>query len=146
MTSAEQWRPIGVLARETGVKVPTIRFYEEIGLMPEAKRTDGAWRLYDESARQRLDFIKHSRDLGFSVDDIRALLRMSSNPENPCADAEAIASAQLQTVERKIAQLEALRTELQKITAACDGGRIAECRVIEALVERRFCGDAHAET
>lgn len=146
MSAVEDWRPIGALARETGVKVATIRFYEQIGLMPEARRTEGAWRLYGDAARKRLSFIKHARELGFGVDDIRALLELSDTPERPCGDADRIAQVQLAVVERKIAQLEGLRQELSRMVHICAGGRIAgECLVIEALGERTLCGGAHTE-
>ena len=140
---AEEWRSIGALARETGVKAPTIRFYEQIGLMPEAKRTDGAWRLYGSAARKRLEFIRHARDLGFAVEDIRALLDMADQPEKPCGDADRIARTQLAAVERKIAQLQALREELHRMVDICSGGVSAECRVIEALAEKTLCAGAH---
>jgi len=144
MAHVEEWRPIGALAQETGVKVATIRFYEQIGLMPEARRTEGAWRLYGDPASKRLSFIKHARELGFGVEDIRALLELSDAPERPCADADRIAQAQLAVVERKIAQLEGLREELSRMVHICAGGRSAgECWVIEALGERTLCGGAH---
>ena len=143
--NAEEWRSIGALARETGVKVPTIRFYEQIGLMPQAKRTDGAWRLYGDVALRRLGFIKHARDLGFSVDDIRALLELAGTPERPCEDADRIARTQLASVERKIAQLSVLREELRRMVNVCSGLTAGQCRVIEALADKTLCEPgAHA--
>ena len=130
---AEDWRSIGDLARETAVKVPTIRFYEQIGLLPKARRTHGSWRVYDEDAFSRLRFIKHARDLGFSVEDIRALLTLSDAPDEPCGHADQIARAQLAAVERKIVQLRRLRGELQRMVDVCAGTAASECRVIEAL-------------
>ena len=140
---AENWRSIGKLARETGVKAPTIRFYEQIGLMPPAKRTDGDWRLYGDEARKRLDFVRHARELGFPVDDIRALLTVAAHPDQPCADAEAVTRAQLAAVERKIAQLESLRDELRLLATSCEGGPAARCRIIEALADATLC-EGHA--
>lgn len=141
MTGGE--RTIGRLSRETGVKVPTIRFYEQIGLLPSPRRTEGEWRVYGDEARRRLGFIRHARDLGFSVDDIRALLELADHPDRPCAQADVIARTQLDAVERKIVQLTALRGELRRVAEACAGSTAAECRVIEALAERNLCGDAH---
>lgn len=134
-----EWRSIGALARETGVKVPTIRFYEQIGLLPPARRTEADWRVYGDDSRKQLDFIRHARDLGFPVEDIRALLSMAQHPEQPCADADTIARTQLAAVDRKIAQLESLREELRRMVASCDGGPAAECRVIEALSDAALC-------
>ncbi len=124
---------IGDLARQTGSKVTTIRFYEEIGLMPLAARTDAGRRTYGKSDLQRLSFIRHGRELGFSVDEIRSLIALSADPEQDCEAAAAIARKQLAAVEDRIARLEALRDELKRATATCEGGRIADCSVIEAI-------------
>ncbi len=124
---------IGDLARQTGSKVTTIRFYEEIGLMPLAARTDAGRRTYGKSDLQRLSFIRHGRELGFSVDEIRSLIALSADPEQDCEAAAAIARKHLAAVEDRIARLEALRDELKRATATCEGGRIADCSVIEAI-------------
>ena len=124
---------IGKLSAATGVKVPTIRFYEEIGLLPEPRRAANDRRVYDADAVRRLAFIRHARQLGFSVEAIRNLLDLSDNPERPCGEANALAARQLDDVEAKIAQLETLRGELQRMVAATCDGRAADCRVIEAL-------------
>lgn len=137
-------RSIGKLSKETGVKVPTIRFYEQIGLLPPARRTEGDWRLYGDDARRRLDFIRHARDLGFSIDDIRGLLAVAAHPEAPCEDADTITRAQLAAVDRKIDQLTGLRDELRRMAGACAGGPAAECRIIEALSGRGAC-EAHCK-
>jgi DNA-binding transcriptional MerR regulator len=139
-----QPRPIGALSRETGVKAPTIRFYEQIGLMPAPPRTASARRLYDETARRRLAFIKHARDLGFPVEAVRSLLDLADQPDRSCADADRLATEHLAEVERKIAQLQALRDELARVTAECSHGRVAECRVIEVLSDHALClADQH---
>ena len=104
---------IGEVSRRTAVKIPTIRFYEQIGLLPSAPRTDGNRRRYDEADIRRLAFIRHARDLGFEIDDIRELLTLTTQPNASCHDADSIASRHLQDVERRIAQLQALRTELR---------------------------------
>lgn len=124
---------IGQLATASDVKVPTIRFYEEIGLMPAARRAANDRRIYDQDAIRRLAFIRHARQLGFSVDDIRGLLDLSDHPERPCDEANRLAARQLQEVEAKIAQLETLRGELRRMVDAACQGRASDCRVIEAL-------------
>ncbi|OYX89064.1 MAG: transcriptional regulator, partial [Caulobacter sp. 35-67-4] len=103
---------IGKLAKAADVKVPTIRFYEQIGLLPEPARADNDRRVYEAPAVRRLAFIKHARQLGFPIEAIRTLLDLADNPERACDDANIIAQEQLMAVESKIAQLEALRAEL----------------------------------
>ncbi|HTV67260.1 MAG TPA: helix-turn-helix domain-containing protein [Rhizobiaceae bacterium] len=127
---------IGDLARRTGVKVPTIRYYENIGLMPETGRTEGQQRRYDRPAIARLAFIRHARELGFEVDAIRTLLSLQDDPEQPCARADEIAKARLREVKQRIASLNALKKELEKMVEECACGRVGECRVIETLADR----------
>ena len=131
---------IGKLAKATEVKVPTIRFYEQIGLLPAADRTESDQRIYAEPAIRRLAFIKHARQLGFPIDAIRSLLDLSDHPEKPCDGATILAEEQLAGVERKITQLESLRTELKRMVAAACNGSASECRVIEALANHTLCG------
>ena len=130
---------IGDLARQTGVKVPTIRFYESIGLLPAPDRTASARRVYDRRAVQRLAFVRHARDLGFSVTAVRSLLELADHPDQSCADADRLAAEHLAEIERKIAQLQALRDELGRVTAECARGRVADCRVIEVLSDHSLC-------
>jgi DNA-binding transcriptional MerR regulator len=130
---------IGSLAQQTGCKVQTIRYYEEIGLMPEPARTVGNQRRYDQRHADRLAFIRHSRDLGFPLDAIRELLSLADRPEQPCETADAVARAQLQNVERRIGRLQALKTELERMLEQCAGGRICDCRVIEVLSDHAQC-------
>lgn len=124
---------IGDLAKRTGTKVNTIRFYEEIGLMPEAVRTAGGRRTYGEPQVRQLGFIRHARELGFSTDEIRSLIALSANPDQDCHEAGAIARRHLATVEDRITRLIALREALSAATRNCDGGRIADCHVMEAI-------------
>jgi hypothetical protein len=91
----------------------------------------------------RLKFIRHSRELGFSIDDIRSLLALAAHPESPCGQADAIAKAQLQDVERKIEMLEGLRTALKRMVSACKSGRVHECRIIETLADHGLCATDH---
>ncbi len=136
-------RTIGKLAAATGVKVPTIRFYEQIGLLPAAPRTASDRRLYDDGALRRLSFIRHARQLGFDIDSIRSLLDLSDHPDRPCGEANAIAERHLREVTEKIAQLQALKTELSRMTAECAGGRVSACKVIEVLHDHDLCAHGH---
>ena len=124
---------IGRLATLTGVKIPTIRFYEQNNLLPPPCRTEGGQRRYDESVVRRLHFIRHARDLGFSVEDIRQLLALSARPAMTCDAAEEIAHHHLRQVEGKIARLKLIRSELKCMIEACGGGSAADCRILDAL-------------
>lgn len=131
--------PIGALSSETGVKVPTIRYYEEIGLLPAPDRTESNRRTYGLDAVRRLRFIRHARELGFEVEAIRQLLSLGSDPHQPCEDADRIARAHLADIEFKIARLTALRTEVQRMVAQCAHGEVKDCRVIEVLADHSLC-------
>ena len=135
---------IGDVARRTGVKVPTIRFYEQIGLLPPPPRTDGNRRRYEEDDVRRLAFIRHARDLGFEVGDIRELLTLTAQPNRSCHEADSIASRHLQEIEQRIAKLDALRSELQRMVHECGHGRVCDCRVIQVLADHAQCAhDRH---
>lgn len=134
---------IGTLAEKTGVKVPTIRYYEQIGLLPEAPRSDSGQRRYGEGEVTRLNFIRHSRELGFEIDDIRELLEMNASPQASCHLADSIALNHLRKVERRIASLEALRTELRRMVEECGHGRVCDCGIIEALADHSRCVTDH---
>ncbi|MDR3409104.1 MAG: helix-turn-helix domain-containing protein [Methylovirgula sp.] len=125
--------PIGALARESRVKVPTIRYYEQIGLLPTPPRSGSNRRLYTAADVARLGFIRHARELGFGLDAIRALLALQERPEQSCDVVDSIARARLAEVEDKIARLSALKAELQRMLASCVRGKISGCQVIEAL-------------
>ncbi|QRZ12742.1 helix-turn-helix domain-containing protein [Paracoccus methylovorus] len=135
--------PIGKLAKATGVKVPTIRYYEQIGLMPEPERTAGNQRLYAQSTLERLAFIRHARDLGFPLEAIRELLSLSDRPNQPCTAADDIARRQLAEIQARIARLTVLRDELQRMLDHCASDTIAECRVIEVLGNHALCAHDH---
>ena len=134
---------IGSLAKKTGTKVQTIRYYEQIGLMPEPGRTEGGQRRYEDAELDRLSFIRHSRQLGFSLDAIRELLDLSDHPEKSCDEADAIARRQLKQVEQRMARLKALRTELKRMVHECSGGRTADSRVLEVLRDHSECLTEH---
>ncbi len=124
---------IGDLARQTGVKVPTIRYYEQIGLLPEAGRTASNRRQYDDRAVRRLKFIRHARELGFEVAAIRQLLDLAEQPQRSCAKVDALAREHLQAIISRIERLTALKAEVETMIAACAKGRIAKCRIIDTL-------------
>jgi DNA-binding transcriptional MerR regulator len=125
---------IGELAKVTSTKVVTIRYYERIGLLPSPPRTSGNYRAYDREQVARLRFIRKCRDLGFALDQVRDLLRLSSRKEQDCTEVDRLAAAHLAAVESKIADLKRLATELRRLNNCCQGGgRIADCRIIEAL-------------
>ena len=127
---------IGDLGKATGTKVETVRYYEKIGLLPKPPRTGGNYRDYGEAELGRLSFIRRARDLGFSLDQVRALLKLSDDRSHDCAGIDRIAEAHLLEVDRKLADLKALRRELKAVIDSCDGGTIAECRIVEALSPR----------
>lgn len=124
---------IGELGKATGTKVETIRYYERIGLLPKPRRTGGNYRAYGEAELGRLSFIRRARDLGFPLDQVRALLSLSDERDRDCARVDALARDHLADVDRKIADLTALGRELSALIASCGGGTVADCRIIEAL-------------
>jgi Cu(I)-responsive transcriptional regulator len=124
---------IGALARATGTKVETVRWYEKVGLLPAPARSTGNYRTYGEAHLGRLSFIRRARELGFSLDQIRALLGLVGQPDLPCEAVDAIAREHLAEVDRKIADLQALRRELDLLISQCGCGTVSECRIVEAL-------------
>lgn len=136
MSGVETAIPIGRLSRLTGVKVTTIRYYEREGLLRAPPRTASDRRCYGADDVRRLTFIRRARELGFETADVRALLDLSDQAERPCEAADLIALRRLEAVNEKIALLERLRDELGRMLAHGGHGRVADCRVIEALSDR----------
>lgn len=124
---------IGRLASATGTNVETIRFYEKSGILPSPSRTDGNYRSYDPSHLNRLSFIRRARDLGFSLDQVKALLALSDDRSRSCSAVDDIAKLHREEVERKIRDLQALKAELDRIIDTCKCGTVADCRIIETL-------------
>jgi Cu(I)-responsive transcriptional regulator len=124
---------IGDLARATGTKVETIRYYERTGLLPSPPRTAGNYRAYGQDHLGRLSFIRRARDLGFSIEQVKALLDLTDQRERSCEAVDVIAREHLSEVERKLVDLTALRRELTALLGQCRHGTVAECRIIEAL-------------
>ena len=126
-------------ARESGVKVPTIRYYEQIGLLAAPKRDGAHRRVFLLDDLKRLAFIRHARELGFEIDAIRALLELQDRPDQSCAAADAIAQARLVEVNQRIRSLIALKKELETLVEGCRHGHVSECRVIEVLTDHATC-------
>ena len=135
---------IGELSKRTRVKVPTIRYYEEMGLLAAPERTAGNQRRYTNEGLERLSFIRHARDLGFSIEAISSLIELQNHPDRSCVTATAIAKAQLSEVRAKINRLKALKSELKRIANGCDGSGVAEdCYVLASLADHDLCGRDH---
>ncbi len=134
---------IGDLSKKTGVKVPTIRYYEQAGLLSHSERSEGNQRRYSRSERERLSFIKHARELGLTIDAIRELIDLSTHPEKPCAQADRIAAEQLAAVREKIARLKKLEAELERISSHCHTNQVRDCYVIQALANHELCTSEH---
>jgi DNA-binding transcriptional MerR regulator len=134
---------IGNLSRRTGVKVPTIRYYEQMGLISTAHRSEGNQRRYEKTDLERLAFIRHARDLGFDIPAIRELIALSRHPEAPCASADRVANDHLAAVRAKIASLQKLEQELERIVSHCGGHSVEDCYVIRALSDHGLCESPH---
>lgn len=126
---------IGQLSANSNVKVPTIRYYEQIGLLPKPTRTEGNQRRYKTHHQQRLAFIRHSRELGFSLESIRELLEMSDHPDQSCKAIDAVARRNLDEVKHRIRRLNALKRELSRMIEGCEGGQVGDCKIIETLAD-----------
>lgn len=136
---------IGELSKRTGVKVTTIRYYESIGIVSEPIRTNGGRRQYGEEAVLELTFIRHGRELGFSIDAIKELLGLRDSPKQDCEEVNRIAQRQLGEIQTRLRQLKALEVELKRIVKACDGGPISDCRILNAISDHGECvADVHA--
>jgi len=134
---------IGELAKKTAVKIPTIRFYEQIGLLPPPPRTMSGQRRYGAAEVDRLNFIRHARELGFEMDDIRELLTLTSQPQGSCHQADSIARNHLLEIDKRIKQLKSLKKELARMIDECGHGHVCDCRIIEALADHSLCATDH---
>lgn len=134
---------IGEAAKASGVKVTTIRFYEERGLLKAPPRSEGGQRLYGEAEIARLRFIRHARDLGFDMQALSDLLDLAGHPSAPCADADRLAEERLADVRARIAALQGLEAELERMLAACRHGAVGHCAVIESLGDHGLCAGPH---
>lgn len=135
--------PIGELSARSGVKVPTIRYYESIGLIDAPARTEGNQRRYDRTALDRLRFIAHARAMGFPMDSVKAMLRISRHEEAPCADLDDLVRGRLSEVDDRIARLTRLRGELSAMLESHHHGTVADCRIVEVLSDHDECATEH---
>jgi len=121
------------LARRTGCNLETVRYYEKVGLVPEPPRTTSGYRSYDTAHERRLRFVLRARELGFSHDEIRELLRLVDERDQPCAEASAVAATHLDDVRAKIADLKRMERVLKDVVAQCADVTRPECPLIETL-------------
>jgi len=124
---------IGQLSDQTDCKVETIRYYERIGLLPEPTRSAGGYRNYDDNHRRRLLFIRRSRELGFTIDEIRGLLSLVDGGNYKCSDVKEITMEHVENIRHKIADLKKLEKTLSSIASQCAGGTTPECPIVDAL-------------
>lgn len=144
-------RSIGVVARQTGCSVPTIRYYEEIGLLPPGPRTQAGRRIYGDDAVRQLTFIRRCRDFGFSIDQVRELVSLVDQPDRPCLEVRDIAARHLDQVRERLAELQALEASMTLFVRSCDtacaGSTALDCTILEdlsieggaAVVDARAC-------
>jgi len=124
---------IGTLARLTGCKVETIRYYERIGILPEPPRNSGGQRRYRAWHLKRLNFVRRARDLGFTLADVRGLLRLVDERDHSCEEVRTMALGHLEAVRARLADLEAMEAVLGEMVARCEGGKVPDCPIIDAL-------------
>ena len=135
---------IGEISKRTKVKVPTIRYYEEMGLLEAPERTAGNQRRYTNEGLERLSFIRHARDLGFEIEAIRELIELQSSEEQDCSHVDGIARRHLTGVRNRIEQLRSLENELERMLDQCRGGKIDQCAILESLADHDQCiNDEH---
>ena len=123
----------GALAATTGCNIETVRYYEQIGILPPPPRSEGGHRLYGPDLVSRLQFVRRARDLGFTLEEIRELLGLVDGGDYTCAQVEGIARAHAAEIRRKIADLRKLKSTLEAMAAQCSGGKIPACPIIDAL-------------
>ena len=123
----------GSLSTKTGVNIETIRYYEKIGLMPDPVRSAGGHRIYGHSHLKRLSFIRRSRELGFTLQEIRELLELVDGGDYTCADVREKTVNHLTHVANKIRDLKKMQSTLKTMASKCDGGLVPDCPIVDAL-------------
>ena len=126
---------IGEAAKVSGISAKMIRHYESVGLFPEAARTDSGYRQYGEKELHTLRFIRHARDLGFSIAQIRELLGLWQNRRRSSRQVKALAQAHVDELDRKLNDLQAMKTTLQHLVHGCQGDDRPDCPIIETLAD-----------
>lgn len=128
---------IGVLAQQTGCTVPTIRYYEEIGLLPTGPRTEGGRRVYGQAAVRRLTFVRRCRDFGFTIEQVRELVGLVDEPDRPCIEVRDVAARHLAQLRQKLAELQVLESSVAAFVCSCEtacaGGPTVDCTILEDL-------------
>jgi len=124
---------IGAMSRETGLNIETIRYYERIDIMPKPDRTEGGNRQYNHDQLKRLFFIKRCRELGFSIEEIRALLQMVDRADFTCGEVHTMTVDHLATVKKKVTDLKRLEKALRSMAAECSKGDVPDCPIIDTL-------------
>ncbi|WP_339864801.1 helix-turn-helix domain-containing protein [Paremcibacter congregatus] len=135
MRSQKREFTIGILSKYSEVNIETIRYYEQIGIMPSPPRSASGYRQYNESHQRRLSFIRRSRELGFPLEDIRGLLTLVDDKSYSCAEVQQLTLDHLDTTRRKIADLQRLEAVLDEMASTCDGGLAPDCPIIDSLSE-----------
>jgi DNA-binding transcriptional MerR regulator len=137
---------IGLLAKRTGTNTPTIRYYEEIGLLPRPNRRDGGQRSYSEDDVRRLTFIRRCREFGFPIDQVKTLAGLVQDQDRSCVEIRDVANAHLASVRAKLVELNALESSLatfvEECDAACAGGPGSECVIIRDMSASNCCGSS----
>ena len=134
---------IGKLSKRTGCNIETIRYYERIGILLKPQRSEGGNRLYNEEQIKRLVFVRRSRELGFSLEEIRTLLKLVDGKKTTCQEIKTVTEGHLQDIERKITDLGKLQKTLENISSQCSGGFVPDCPIIDTLfTENNYCEEA----
>lgn len=133
--TSQAWFTIGEAAMESGITAKMIRHYEQVGLLPEANRTEAGYRLYNQKDLHVLRFIRHARDLGFSLPHIQELLALWQNKNRPSREVKKLAQAHLQALNAKIAELNAMKSELERLVHCCKGDARPDCPILDGLAD-----------
>ena len=131
---------IGKLSKQSGVNIETIRYYEKIGVMPAPGRNAGGFRIYEPDHLKRLSFVRRCRLLGFSLDEIRSLLRLVDGHGHTCAEVHALMLSHLAEIRRKIRDLRRLQRAMAEMAAQCSGESVPECPIVDALFDASAAG------
>lgn len=134
---------IGALSKHSGVHIETIRYYEKIGVMPAPARSAGGYRIYRRDHLKRLSFVRRGRELGFSLDDLRGLLRLVDGHAHTCAEVRTLTLEHLAEVRRKITDLRRIERVLAEIIVQCTGDRVPQCPIIDALSDAQPMSGMH---
>ena len=128
---------IGVLSKQTDCHIETIRYYERIGILSKPPRSEGGHRLYEREQIKRLMFVRRSRELGFSLEEIRTLLKLVDGKRYTCEEVKAVTDRHVEDVIKKISDLRKLQKTLSTISSECEGGLVPDCPIIDALFEEK---------